>query len=109
MGRLGSDTRPVLRSIAADRLDIDLAADATSKRRLCLRIRRTGVAVAAEHPGSLFVPFVQVDVTSARTRGGRGPGLTITHHFAPWATRELTVERRSAIDSVLTRPGSPRR
>ena len=42
-----------------------------------LRVRDTGVGVAAEQPGHLFEPFAQAEQGLARTVGGLGLGLSL--------------------------------
>jgi PAS domain S-box-containing protein len=57
-----------------------------------LRVRDTGIGIAADKLDSIFEPFVQVRAELTRTAGGTGLGLAISRDLAHGMGGELAVE-----------------
>lgn len=70
--------------------------------RLEIRIRDTGVGIAAEHLPRLFEPFWQADSSHTRERGGTGLGLTISERLAAMLGGSLRVESTPGEGSTFT-------
>jgi len=67
-----------------------------------VRVRDTGVGIAADKLSLIFDPFVQVDSQYTRTRDGVGLGLAISRDLARGMGGELTVESALGIGSTFT-------
>ncbi len=59
------------------RLDIELVERTGEKVQLKCSVRDTGVGLTREQSAKLFQPFTQADMSTTRTHGGTGLGLTI--------------------------------
>jgi signal transduction histidine kinase len=67
-----------------------------------VRVRDTGVGIAAEKLAAIFEPFVQLDPSHTRTTQGVGLGLTISRELARGMGGELTVESTPGVGSIFT-------
>jgi PAS domain S-box-containing protein len=57
-----------------------------------VRVRDTGSGIPADKVERIFEPFVQVDQTNTRTKGGTGLGLTVCRSLAQLLGGDLTLE-----------------
>lgn len=73
-----------------------------AKELLQIEIVDTGVGIAADKIGSLFVPFTQADVSVTRRFGGTGLGLSICRHIAHSLGGEITVQSTEGQGSTFT-------
>lgn len=67
-----------------------------------IRVRDTGVGIAAHHIPRIFEPFSQIDQSLARKTGGTGLGLTVTAQLAHLLGGEVAVESTPGVGSVFT-------
>jgi signal transduction histidine kinase/CheY-like chemotaxis protein len=61
-------------------------------RRLLLRVRDTGIGIAAGQMDSLFAPFFQTESSHARRFGGTGLGLAIVQQLVRLMGGEINVD-----------------
>lgn len=66
-------------------------AELAPETTLEIRVKDTGVGIAAEHLERIFAPFEQADASQERRFGGTGLGLTIARELAELLGGELTV------------------
>ena len=57
-----------------------------------VRVKDTGIGIAAEHLGRLFQPFTQVDGSATRRYSGTGLGLAISQKFCHMMGGNITVQ-----------------
>lgn len=67
-----------------------------------IRVRDTGIGVAAEQLESIFSPFVQAEGGHTRRSDGTGLGLTISRRLARLMRGDVTVESTEGAGSVFT-------
>ena len=67
-----------------------------------VRVRDTGVGIADHDLERVFEPFVQVDPSITRQRGGTGLGLPVSRRLAHLLGGDLTVESRPGAGSTFT-------
>ena len=70
--------------------------------RVALRIRDTGVGIAADKLDAVFEPFVQVDQGLTRTHHGTGLGLAISRDLARGMGGDLRVRSAEGRGSAFT-------
>ena len=84
---------------------VEVVADADGGDSVCLRVRDTGIGIAAERLASVFEPFVQIDAgTTAytRTAEGTGLGLAISRELARGMGGDLWAESVPSVGSTFT-------
>jgi PAS domain S-box-containing protein len=81
------------------RVMVELSAAADT---IVLRVSDTGPGIANDRLADIFEPFVQVDGSSTRTRGGTGLGLTIAQKLATLIGGIITVESEPGVGSTFT-------
>lgn len=67
--------------------------------RVHIRVRDTGIGIAAEHAQRIFAPFVQIGGASSR---GVGLGLAISRDLARAMNGDVTVDSAPGAGSVFT-------
>ena len=78
-------------------LEVVAEADA-----LVFRVRDTGPGIPEHRLADIFEPFTQVDMSSTRTRGGTGLGLTVSRRLARLLGGEVTVQSEPGQGSTFT-------
>jgi signal transduction histidine kinase len=58
-----------------------------------VRVRDTGPGIPPDEVERIFEPFVQVDQTNTRTKGGTGLGLTVCRSLAQLLGGDVTLEK----------------
>jgi signal transduction histidine kinase len=67
-----------------------------------VRVRDTGIGIAADQLDAIFEPFVQVDTGLTRRHSGMGLGLTISRAFARGMRGDLEVESEPGRGTTFT-------
>jgi signal transduction histidine kinase len=70
--------------------------------RVRVRVRDTGIGIAADKLAMIFEPFVQVRGDLTRTAEGAGLGLAISRDLARGMGGDLTVESTPGVGSTFT-------
>jgi signal transduction histidine kinase/ActR/RegA family two-component response regulator len=65
-------------------------------------VEDTGIGIAPESLGTIFLPFHQADASAARRHGGTGLGLSIARRLASLLGGELTARSRPGLGSVFS-------
>ena len=76
---------------------------------VAIRVRDTGIGIAADKLGAILEPFVQVRSDLTRTAEGTGLGLAISRDLARGMGGDLTAESTPGVGSTftLTLPSAP--
>jgi signal transduction histidine kinase len=67
-----------------------------------IRVRDTGLGIAADQIERIFEPFVQVRADLTRTAEGTGLGLAISRDLARGMGGDLTAESEAGVGSTFT-------
>lgn len=70
--------------------------------RVALRVRDSGIGIAANRLEAIFEAFVQVNPRSTRTHEGTGLGLTISRDLARGMAGDLAVDSEMGVGSTFT-------
>ncbi|MBX6365359.1 MAG: GAF domain-containing protein [Gemmatimonadetes bacterium] len=79
---------------------LELALDAAAA--ILLRVRDSGPGIEAADHARIFEPFMQVDASPLRTKGGTGLGLPVSRELARMLGGDVTVESAPGTGSTFT-------
>jgi signal transduction histidine kinase len=65
-------------------------------------VRDSGIGIAEEQMGNLFIEFMQVDASATRKYGGTGLGLTISKRYCNMLGGDIVVASKVGEGSVFT-------
>ena len=74
----------------------------SAQSKLVLRVRDTGIGIAAEHQDRIFERFYRVDKSRSRELGSTGLGLSIVKHIAQLYGGFATVRSEPGVGSEFT-------
>jgi PAS domain S-box-containing protein len=81
---------------------VEVTCEAGPDGRVHVRVRDTGIGIAADKLAMIFEPFVQVRADLTRTAEGTGLGLAISRDLARGMGGDLTVESTPGAGSTFT-------
>lgn len=84
------------------RVVVDAASRAEMPARVQLQVSDTGIGISPEKLGTVFQPFVQVDVSRTRAAEGSGLGLAISRDLARGMGGDLTARSSPGEGSTFT-------
>jgi signal transduction histidine kinase/CheY-like chemotaxis protein len=79
----------------------DLAARESHRTAIRLAVRDTGIGIPADRMDRLFLPFSQVDASTARSYGGSGLGLVISQRLAEKMDGGITADSQPGHGSTF--------
>ncbi|MEU4695129.1 ATP-binding protein [Actinoplanes sp. NPDC023714] len=79
----------------------DLAAREHGRIAIRLAVRDTGIGIPADRMGRLFLPFSQVDASTARSYEGTGLGLVISQRLAEKMDGGITADSQPGHGSTF--------
>ncbi|VWD12709.1 two-component system sensor histidine kinase/response regulator [Burkholderia lata] len=82
-------------------LEVTLRADAQDQVRIDLRVKDTGIGIAAGEQARLFQPFVQADRTIGAKFGGSGLGLAICRRLVELMGGTLTLKSTPGVGTTV--------
>lgn len=79
---------------AGGRIEVQVEASACTEQEveLCFRVRDTGIGISPAQQRTLFRPFTQADMSTAREYGGTGLGLVVAKSLAEKMGGTIRVE-----------------
>lgn len=81
----------------------EVVISATHENELvCIRVRDTGIGIAADRLDTIFSPFTQADASMARRYGGTGLGTTISKQLVELMGGDISVVSEPGVGSVFT-------
>jgi PAS domain S-box-containing protein len=80
---------------------IKVEAQITGKNDLLLKVSDTGLGISVENLKKLFVPFVQLDIGSARKHEGSGLGLALTKDLVELQNGKIWAESIPGSGSIF--------
>jgi PAS domain S-box-containing protein len=83
-------------------LEVRVSAQEKGRVSLSLVVRDTGIGIAPEQMGELFLPFRQADASTTRRYGGSGLGLAISSRIIELMGGEIGAESVVGAGSVFT-------
>ncbi|KVR30060.1 histidine kinase [Burkholderia ubonensis] len=82
-------------------LEVTLRADAQDQVRIDLRVKDTGIGIAAGEQARLFQPFVQADRTIGAKFGGSGLGLAICRRLVELMGGTLALKSTPGVGTTV--------
>ena len=79
-----------------------ISVNVEESERVLVHVRDTGIGISPEQIGSIFEPFMQVDVLHMQRRDGVGLGLAISRELAGRMAGDIVVESVQGIGSTFT-------
>jgi signal transduction histidine kinase len=67
-----------------------------------MKVRDTGIGIARENLGKLFIPFVQLDSGTTRKHEGSGLGLSLTKNIVELQNGTVSVESTEGAGSTFS-------
>lgn len=103
----GAKVRQILTNLVGNALrytergsvEVEVTAEAGS---VAIRVRDTGPGIAAESLDEIFEPFVQLDPSRTREKGGAGLGLAICRRLARLLGGDIAVRSEPGRGSTFT-------
>ena len=72
--------------------DVTRRFDDEGRAWVSFRVKDTGIGIHPDELASIFEPFAQADLSTARREGGTGLGLAITRQLCELMGGRVTVE-----------------
>jgi len=83
-------------------LRVERLASHEQRELVALRVRDTGIGIAADDRARLFQPFMQAGAGAARHENSTGLGLSICQHLAQLMGAEIAVESQLGAGSTFS-------
>jgi len=83
------------------RLDLELMERTGEKVQLKCSVRDTGIGMTPEQSAKLFQPFTQADMSTTRTHGGTGLGLTISRRLVDLMGGRIWLESEPGVGTTF--------